>query len=56
MGRPEIKSSINHHVEKDSSFTLVCEQTDVIDASYHMEWITPIKDMVGDRNMPFKDI
>ncbi|KPU73300.1 uncharacterized protein Dana_GF15270, isoform B [Drosophila ananassae] len=45
MGRPEIKSSINHHVEKDSSFTLVCEQTDVIDASYHMEWITPIKDM-----------
>ncbi|KAH8325621.1 hypothetical protein KR067_002519 [Drosophila pandora] len=44
IDRPEIKSSINHHVEKDSSFTLVCEQTDIIDSSYHMEWVTPIKD------------
>ncbi|XP_037708354.1 vascular endothelial growth factor receptor 1 isoform X4 [Drosophila subpulchrella] len=44
LPKPVIKSSVDHHVITDTSFTLVCEQSALIESLYEIAWATPSRD------------
>nr|XP_016943226.1 vascular endothelial growth factor receptor 1 isoform X4 [Drosophila suzukii] len=44
LPKPVIKSSVDHHVITNTNFTLVCEQSALIESLYHIAWEIPSRD------------
>jgi len=47
LPKPVIKSSVDHHVITNTNFTLVCEQSALIESLYHIAWEIPSRDEVS---------